>query len=207
MLSLFNNNGYQINIVWVLMNNSKNVWAKSQTLNVATFTLDLIPFITEEEKIWLLGNNGKLVKRWRFPWFSLLRDGDEAQLCSETETATATIPAPRPRVRDQLCSATATSPTPPVRHRDQPCSATTTADNDLLNDLDSFDDFDAVNGFLSAGGSNSSVSDAPRSFYDMDETPNEVFSPPLLMDASFLADGYEDLLAPLSETDAALIEH
>ncbi|XP_031094765.1 AUGMIN subunit 6 [Ipomoea triloba] len=78
---------------------------------------------------------------------------------------------------------------------------------DLLNDLDSFDDFDAVNGFLSAGGSNSSVSDAPRSFYDMDETPNEVFSPPLLMDASFLADGYEDLLAPLSETDAALIEH
>lgn len=65
---------------------------------------------------------------------------------------------------------------------------------DLLNDLDSFDDFDAVNGFLSAGGSNSSVSDAPRSFYDMDETPNEVFSPPLLMDASFLADGYEDLL-------------
>jgi len=31
-LSLFNNNGYQINIVWVLMNNNKNVWAKSQTL-------------------------------------------------------------------------------------------------------------------------------------------------------------------------------
>nr|GMC83242.1 uncharacterized protein LOC109166476 [Ipomoea batatas] len=60
---------------------------------------------------------------------ALLRDGDEAQLCSETETATATIPAPRPRVRDQLCSATATSPTPPVRHRDQPYSATTTADN------------------------------------------------------------------------------
>ncbi|CAH9088898.1 unnamed protein product [Cuscuta epithymum] len=78
---------------------------------------------------------------------------------------------------------------------------------DILTDLDSFDDFDAVNGFLSVVGSNSSVSDAPRSFYDVDETPNEAFSPPLLIDTSFFGDGYVDLLAPLSEMDAALIEH
>ncbi|VFQ67446.1 unnamed protein product [Cuscuta campestris] len=78
---------------------------------------------------------------------------------------------------------------------------------DILTDLDSFDDFDAMNGFLSAVGSNSSVSDAPKSFYDMDEIPNEVFSPPLLIETSLLGDGYEDLLAPLSETDAALMDH
>ncbi|VFQ61608.1 unnamed protein product [Cuscuta campestris] len=78
---------------------------------------------------------------------------------------------------------------------------------DILTDLDSFDDFDTMNGFLSAVGSNSSVSDAPKSFYDMDEIPNEVFSPPLLIETSLLGDGYEDLLAPLSETDAALMDH
>lgn len=37
--------------------------------------------------------------------------------------------------------------------------------HDLLNDLDSLDDFEGVNGFLSAAGSNSSASDARRSFY------------------------------------------
>ncbi|KAK4417857.1 AUGMIN subunit [Sesamum alatum] len=78
---------------------------------------------------------------------------------------------------------------------------------DILNDLDSLDDFDGVNGFLSAVGSNSSVLDAHRSFYDMDEAQDQVFSPPLLMDTALLADTYEDLLAPLSETETALMEH
>ncbi|XP_022869776.1 AUGMIN subunit 6-like isoform X1 [Olea europaea var. sylvestris] len=77
----------------------------------------------------------------------------------------------------------------------------------MLNDLDSLDEFDGVNGFLSAVGSNSSVSDPNRSFYDLDETQDQVFSPPLLMDTSLLADSYEDLLAPLSETETALMEH
>ncbi|XP_011098821.1 AUGMIN subunit 6 [Sesamum indicum] len=78
---------------------------------------------------------------------------------------------------------------------------------DILNDLDSLDEFDGVNGFLSAVGSNSSVFDAHRSFYDMDEAQDQVFSPPLLMDTALLADTYEDLLAPLSETETALMEH
>lgn len=65
---------------------------------------------------------------------------------------------------------------------------------DTLNDLDSLDEFDGMNSFLSAGGSNSSVSDAHRSFYDMDEVEDQVFSPPLLMDTALLADSYEDLL-------------
>ncbi|PIN09096.1 hypothetical protein CDL12_18322 [Handroanthus impetiginosus] len=78
---------------------------------------------------------------------------------------------------------------------------------DMLNDLESLDEFDGVNGFLSAVGSNSSVSDARRSFYDMDEAQDQVFSPPLLMDTALLMDSYEDLLAPLSETEAALMEH
>ncbi|KAL3833177.1 hypothetical protein ACJIZ3_007913 [Penstemon smallii] len=75
---------------------------------------------------------------------------------------------------------------------------------DMLNDLDSFD---GVNGFLSVVGSNSPVSDAHRSFFDMDEVQDQVFSPPLLMDTELLADSYEDLLAPLSETETALMEH
>ncbi|KAL3526144.1 hypothetical protein ACH5RR_014516 [Cinchona calisaya] len=78
---------------------------------------------------------------------------------------------------------------------------------DLLNDLESLDDYEGVNGFLSAAGSNSSVSDAHRSFYDVEESQDQVFSPPLLMDTSLLADSYEDLLAPLSETETALMEH
>lgn len=67
----------------------------------------------------------------------------------------------------------------------------------MLNDLDSLNDFDSVKGFLSAIGSNSSVSDAHRSFYDMDETQDQIFSPPLLLDTSLFADTYEDLLGML----------
>lgn len=67
---------------------------------------------------------------------------------------------------------------------------------DILNDLDSLDEFDGGNSFLSAAGSNSPVSDAHRSFYDMDDVEDQVFSPPLLMDTG-LADTYEDLLGRL----------
>ncbi|XP_024046940.1 AUGMIN subunit 6 [Citrus clementina] len=78
---------------------------------------------------------------------------------------------------------------------------------DMLNDLDSIHDFDQVNGFLSAAGSNGVISDTHSSFYDIDEAQDQVFSPPLLMETSLLADSYEDLLAPLSETETALMEH
>ncbi|KAJ0260687.1 AUGMIN subunit 6 [Hirschfeldia incana] len=75
---------------------------------------------------------------------------------------------------------------------------------DTFDDLDSFKDYDNGNGFLSVAGSNSVASDAQQSFYDVED---QVFSPPLLMDSSLLSDTYEDLLAPLSETEAALMEH
>lgn len=68
---------------------------------------------------------------------------------------------------------------------------------DMLNDLDSLHDFDQVNGFLSAAGTNGVVSDTHRLFYDIDETQDQVFSPPLLMETSLLADSYEDLLGML----------
>lgn len=79
--------------------------------------------------------------------------------------------------------------------------------SDMLNGLDSLHDYDRVNGFLSVAALNGSASDGQRSFYDIDEAPDQVFSPPLLMDSSLLADSYEDLLAPLSETETALMEH
>lgn len=68
----------------------------------------------------------------------------------------------------------------------------------MLNNLDSIHEYDRVNGFLSASSPNDAASDAQRSFYDIEETQDQVFSPPLLMDTSLLADTYEDLLGMLS---------
>ncbi|XP_059670016.1 AUGMIN subunit 6-like isoform X2 [Cornus florida] len=79
--------------------------------------------------------------------------------------------------------------------------------SNVLNDLGSRHDYDQVNGSLSAFGSDSAVSDAHSSFYDTEEARDQVFSPPLLTDTSLLADSYEDLLAPLSETETALMDH
>nr|GME11516.1 putative F-box protein At3g52320 [Ipomoea batatas] len=61
-LSLFCNKGDEINI-WVLMNNSKNEWAKTQTVDVATFTLNYsISFIVK--KISITGIKGKIYLPW-----------------------------------------------------------------------------------------------------------------------------------------------
>ncbi|KAG2384293.1 AUGMIN subunit 6 [Vigna angularis] len=77
---------------------------------------------------------------------------------------------------------------------------------DMLNDLERLSDYDNVNGFLSYTGSNA-TSDAQRSIFDFEDAQDQVFSPPLLMDSSLLTDSFEDLLAPLSETETALIDH
>ncbi|GLU11407.1 hypothetical protein SLE2022_281550 [Rubroshorea leprosula] len=79
---------------------------------------------------------------------------------------------------------------------------------EILSNLDSLHDYDQVNGFLSAANSNHAASsDAERPFFDVEDSHDQVFSPPLLMDTSLLTDSYEDLLAPLSETETALMEH
>ncbi|CAO2833201.1 unnamed protein product [Amaranthus hypochondriacus] len=81
-------------------------------------------------------------------------------------------------------------------------------ESDAFNECDSLSEYDRVNGFLSSAAcSNYAASESQTSFYDLDDTPDQVFSPPLLMETSLLADSYEDLLAPLSETDAALMDH
>ncbi|XP_022774302.1 AUGMIN subunit 6-like [Durio zibethinus] len=77
----------------------------------------------------------------------------------------------------------------------------------ILNNLDSLSNYDQVNGFLSAATSSYAASNGHRSFFDIEEVQDQVFSPPLLMDTSLLVDSYEDLLAPLSETETALMEH
>ncbi|TYJ08423.1 hypothetical protein E1A91_A11G073700v1 [Gossypium mustelinum] len=77
----------------------------------------------------------------------------------------------------------------------------------MLNNLDSLDNHDQDNGFLSAAASSSAASDWQRSLFDLEEAQDQVFSPPLLMDTSLFIDSYEDLLAPLSETETALMEH
>ncbi|GAU38237.1 hypothetical protein TSUD_145920 [Trifolium subterraneum] len=77
--------------------------------------------------------------------------------------------------------------------------------SDMLNDLESYSDYDNVNGYLSYAGSNE-TSEARRSMFDFEDA-QEVFSPPMLMDSSLLTDQFEDLLAPLSETESALIDH
>ncbi|XP_068667027.1 AUGMIN subunit 6-like [Aristolochia californica] len=50
------------------------------------------------------------------------------------------------------------------------------------------------------------ISTSDTSFFDLEDTPEQVFSPQLLMESSMFEDSYEDLLAPLSEVDAALID-
>ncbi|KAA8548187.1 hypothetical protein F0562_004552 [Nyssa sinensis] len=70
----------------------------------------------------------------------------------------------------------------------------------VLTDLDSLHEYDGTDGFLSASGSNYAISDSQRSFYDMEEAQDQVFSPPLLMDTSLLAESYEDLLGDCSES-------
>lgn len=65
---------------------------------------------------------------------------------------------------------------------------------DVMSDLESLNDFDQVNGFLSATGVHRAPSAAERLFYDVDESRDQVFSPPLLMETSLLGDSYEDLL-------------
>lgn len=79
--------------------------------------------------------------------------------------------------------------------------------SDVFSGFDSLSEYDKVNGLLSTAGSNYAASESQASFYDLDEAPDQVFSPPLLMETSLLADVYEDLLAPLSEMDAALMDH
>ncbi|KAE9590246.1 hypothetical protein Lal_00028086 [Lupinus albus] len=77
---------------------------------------------------------------------------------------------------------------------------------DMLNEMERLSDYDNVNGFLSYTGSNT-TSDAQQSIYDFEDAQDQLLSPPLLMDSSLLADTFEDLLAPLSETERALMEH
>lgn len=59
-----------------------------------------------------------------------------------------------------------------------------------MRDLDSLNEFDRINGYFSAVSSNFGC-------YDIGEAQEQVFSPPLLMDTSLLADAYEDLLGML----------
>ncbi|GKE58326.1 hypothetical protein Tco_1497511, partial [Tanacetum coccineum] len=72
--------------------------------------------------------------------------------------------------------------------------------------FDMLNDYDGVNGFISAAASNYAESEGRLSFYDVEESHEQVFSPAFLMDASLSADSFEDLLAPLSETETALME-
>ncbi|KAI3919268.1 hypothetical protein MKW98_030404 [Papaver atlanticum] len=77
----------------------------------------------------------------------------------------------------------------------------------ILDDTDSLHDFGSqIDGYLSTLDSNYASSGPDRMFHGMEEDQDQVFSPPLLMDTSLLEDVYEDLLAPLSETDTALME-
>ncbi|KAH7846458.1 hypothetical protein Vadar_026990 [Vaccinium darrowii] len=73
----------------------------------------------------------------------------------------------------------------------------------VRNDLDSFQEYDGENDFLSGAGSNCTVSDSQTSCYDDEEARDQVFSPSLLLDTSLMGDFYEHLLAPLSETETA----
>nr|GEX58441.1 augmin subunit 6 [Tanacetum cinerariifolium] len=64
--------------------------------------------------------------------------------------------------------------------------------------FDMLNDYDGVNGFISAAASNYAESKGRLSFYDVEEIHVQVFSPPFLMDASLSVDSLQDLLAALT---------
>ncbi|KAK8686466.1 hypothetical protein V6N13_125491 [Hibiscus sabdariffa] len=98
--------------------------------------------------------------------------------------------------------------------------------SNMLNNLDSPNNYDQANGFHSATAS--AAADWQKSLSNLEEARDQVFSLPFLMDTSLLIDSDEDLLefylfsfstlwycfdlevvcaAPLSETETALMEH
>ncbi|KAL4351614.1 hypothetical protein GQ457_06G034040 [Hibiscus cannabinus] len=77
----------------------------------------------------------------------------------------------------------------------------------MLNNLDSPNNYDQTNGFHSDTASSCAAADWQKLLFNLEEARDQVFSPPFLMDTSLLVDSYEDLLAPLSETETALMEH
>ncbi|KAJ8615659.1 hypothetical protein MRB53_035031 [Persea americana] len=88
-----------------------------------------------------------------------------------------------------------------------PIDSTFDAMPDVLQHLDLLEEYDKQeNGFSLVAGSDHATSDTHSTFYDIEDSQDQVFSPPLLMDTTFFADSYEDLLAPLSEIDAAMME-
>lgn len=77
----------------------------------------------------------------------------------------------------------------------------------MLNDADSLSDYGShSNRYFSSMGTKYTDSDAFSTTYEFNDVQDQVFSPPLLTDESLMEDSYEDLLAPLSETDTALME-
>ncbi|KAK1410060.1 hypothetical protein QVD17_36593 [Tagetes erecta] len=79
--------------------------------------------------------------------------------------------------------------------------------SELNGPVEIVNEYDGVSDYISTAASNYEDSEGRLSFYDMEETHDQVFSPPFLMDASLSAELFEDLLAPLSETETALMEH
>ncbi|CAM8927584.1 unnamed protein product [Rhodiola kirilowii] len=77
---------------------------------------------------------------------------------------------------------------------------------DVLNDSNSIQEYDQVTGYQSALSLMSADLNAKSSFHHNKDSQDQAFSPQLLMDMSLLTDAYEDLLAPLSETETALME-
>ncbi|ONK77703.1 uncharacterized protein A4U43_C02F9640 [Asparagus officinalis] len=76
--------------------------------------------------------------------------------------------------------------------------------SDVSNDSNGYEN--QGNGFPTDSVLGFSGSTPQSTFPGFNESTDQVFSPPLLMDSSFFPDAYEDLLAPLSDTDAALME-
>lgn len=67
---------------------------------------------------------------------------------------------------------------------------------DTSSNLDTLNEYDGVvnGGYMSAAASIYADSEGRLSFYDVEETHEQIFSPPFLMDASLSADSFEDLL-------------
>uniref|UniRef100_A0A7N0TQA3 HAUS augmin-like complex subunit 6 N-terminal domain-containing protein n=1 Tax=Kalanchoe fedtschenkoi TaxID=63787 RepID=A0A7N0TQA3_KALFE len=74
-------------------------------------------------------------------------------------------------------------------------------------DINTMQELDRFSEFLEDGSQTGAASSSLKSFSVIEEPLSEVFSPALFTDSPLLDELYEDLLAPLSETETAMMDH
>ncbi|CAA7406926.1 unnamed protein product [Spirodela intermedia] len=93
-----------------------------------------------------------------------------------------------------------------VNHKFPDTKSLYEAPDSAKHSLETDDRGNVISKHFQTGDTNCTTPSTHIAFYGIHGTLDQALSPPLMMDSSFFPDTYEDLLAPLSETEAALME-